>query len=149
MKLATLQAANVGGSPNDIEATFYETLHKVDIEQMMSCRADEDGVVCIHPRVGRVTGLTAIRSSFETMFNNGCKRAFQEQVHKTLPLTNAVHQFVEKIDFYTPQGIRQDVVIAINDNHTILQGWRMVAQLVRPGTIRETQDMGSMSTALH
>ena len=40
MKRAKLQAAVVGGTPDDIEQAFYEALHNADIEQLMACWAE-------------------------------------------------------------------------------------------------------------
>ena len=45
MPKAPLRAATVGGSADDIEASFYEALQKGDIEQLMACWADEDEIV--------------------------------------------------------------------------------------------------------
>ncbi len=68
MPKAKLQAATVGGSPDDIETTFYEALQTGNIERLMACWADEDEVVCVHPGGQRLVGAAAIRASFETLF---------------------------------------------------------------------------------
>ena len=62
MKRAKLQAAVVGGSPDDIEQAFYEALHNADIQQLMACWAEEDDIVCVHPGGPRIIGAGAIRS---------------------------------------------------------------------------------------
>jgi hypothetical protein len=39
MKRSKLQAAVIGGTPEDIEQAFYEALHNANIEQLMACWA--------------------------------------------------------------------------------------------------------------
>ena len=68
MPKAPLRAATVGGSADDIEASFYEALQKGDIEQLMACWADEDEIVCVHPGGPRLVGAGAIRAAFEALF---------------------------------------------------------------------------------
>src|SRR5437870_3288653 len=63
--------ASLQGSPDEIEAAFYEALQTADIDKLMACWADEDDIVCIHPGGPRVIGAGAIRATFEAMFNNG------------------------------------------------------------------------------
>ena len=49
MRKAKLQAATLGGNPDDIEAAFYDALRQGDIERLMACWADEEEIVCVHP----------------------------------------------------------------------------------------------------
>ena len=57
MRKSKLQAANLEGDADDIEAAFYQALQNADIEKLMACWADEDEIVCIHPGGPRVVGL--------------------------------------------------------------------------------------------
>ncbi|HWI81551.1 YybH family protein, partial [Ramlibacter sp.] len=54
MRKNKLQAANLEGNADDVEAAFYEALQTGDIEKLMACWADEDEIVCIHPGGPRV-----------------------------------------------------------------------------------------------
>ena len=75
--------AAMGGTPDDIEAAFYEALQSADIEKLMACWADEDYIACIHPGGPRVVGAGAIRAAFETMFaHGGSIQARPEQVRR-------------------------------------------------------------------
>ena len=38
-----------GGSPDETEAMFYEALQKGDVDLLMSCWAEDDEIVCVHP----------------------------------------------------------------------------------------------------
>jgi ketosteroid isomerase-like protein len=149
MKRAKLQAAVVGGSPDDIEQAFYEALHNADIEKLMSCWAEEDDIVCVHPGGARLIGAGAIRATFEAMFNNGSVQAFPERVHKVQSLASSVHHLVERVEVITPQGARQAYVIATNVYHKTPQGWRMVAHHASPGTPKDAVDVGAKPTVLH
>ena len=68
MPKAKIQAATLGGSADDTEAAFYEALQSADIELLMSCWADDDEIVCVHPGGPRVVGPGAIRATFEAIF---------------------------------------------------------------------------------
>ena len=149
MKRAKLQAAVVGGMPDDIEQAFYEALHNADIEQLMACWAEEDDIVCVHPGGARMIGAGAIRATFEAMFNNGSVQACPERVHKVESLASSVHHLVERVEVITPQGARQAYVIATNVYHKTPQGWRMVAHHASPGTPKDAADVGAKPTVLH
>ncbi|WP_396436135.1 YybH family protein [Limnohabitans sp.] len=149
MKRTKMQAAVVGGTPEDIEQAFYEALHNADIEQLMACWAEEDDIVCVHPGGGRLIGTGAIRATFEAMFNNGSVQAFPERMHKVQSLTSSVHHLVERVEVITPQGAQQAYVIATNVYHQTPQGWRMVAHHASPGTPKDAADVGVKPTVLH
>lgn len=149
MKRAKLQAATVGGTPDDIEQSFYEALRSADIEQLMSCWAEEDDIVCVHPGGPRLIGSGAIRATFDVMFANGSVQAHPERVHKIVSLACAVHHLVERIELNTPQGIQQAFVIATNVYQKTPQGWRMVAHHTSPGTPNDMADHGGSSPVLH
>jgi len=149
MKRAKLQAAIVGGTPDDIEQSFYEALHNADIEQLMACWAEEDDIVCVHPGGPRMIGPGAIRATFEGMFANGSVQAHPERVHKIVSLACAVHHLVERVEVITPQGAKQAFVIATNVYQKMPQGWRMVAHHASPGTPNDSADVGVKPTVLH
>ncbi len=149
MKRAKLQAASVGGTPDDIEQSFYEALHNADIEQLMACWAEEDDIVCVHPGGPRIIGSGAIRTAFEGMFANGSVQAHPERIHKVVSLACAVHHLVERVEMITPQGAKQAFVIATNVYQKMPQGWRMVAHHASPGTPNDSVDVGVKPTVLH
>lgn len=149
MKRARLQAATVGGTPDDIEQSFYEALRSADIEQLMSCWAEEDDIVCVHPGGPRLIGSGAIRAAFDGMFANGSVQAHPERVHKIVSLACAVHHLVERVQLDTPQGPQQAFVIATNVYQKTPQGWRMVAHHTSPGTPNDLADLGGVSPVLH
>ena len=66
-----LRAAALGGTADEVEAAFYEALHRGDVDALMACWADEDEVFCVHPGGPRLVGSGAIRAAFEQMFADG------------------------------------------------------------------------------
>ncbi len=139
MKRAKLQAATVGGTPDEVELAFYEALNNADIEQLMACWAEEDDIVCVHPGGPRLIGSGAIRSAFEALFANGSVQAVPERVQKIVALASAVHHMLERIQILTPQGEQMAWVTVTNVYHKTPQGWRMVAHHASAGAAQDTE----------
>lgn len=149
-KKSKLQAANLEGDADDIEAAFYDALQNGDIEKLMACWADEDEIVCIHPGGPRVVGANAIRATFEAMFaNGGSIRAWPEKVRKTVSIASSVHNLLERVEVLTTEGPTQAWVIATNVYHRTAQGWRMVAHHASPGTTSDIQEVSGTPSVLH
>jgi ketosteroid isomerase-like protein len=149
MRKTKLQAANLQGRPDDVEAAFYDALQKGDIDKLMACWADEDDIVCVHPGGPRMIGAGAIRATFEAMFANGTIRAWPERVHKTESLGSAVHNLLERVEVASPQGARNAWVVATNVYLKTAQGWRMVAHHASPGSESEAQEAAQSPQVLH
>ena len=149
MKRSKLQDAVAGGTPDDTEMAFYEALHNADINQLMSCWADEDDIVCVHPGGTRLIGASSIRSTFNAMFSNGSVQAFPERVHKVQSMTSAVHHLIERVEIITSQGAHHAYVISTNVYHKTPQGWKMVAHHASPGTVKDMSETNFMPTVLH
>jgi ketosteroid isomerase-like protein len=149
MRKSKLQAANLEGNADDVEAAFYDALQNGDIEKLMACWADEDDIVCIHPGGPRVVGAMAIRATFEAMFGNGSIRAWPEKARKVLAVAAAVHNVLERVEVLGPDGPAHAWVIATNVYHKTTQGWRMVAHHASPGTSSEIQEVSGAPQVLH
>ena len=132
-------AATLGSSSDDIETAFYEALQRADIEQLMSCWADEDDIVCVHAGGPRLMGAQAIRTAFEAMFSHGTVRARPVQVRRVVALASAVHSVVEQVEVMLPDGLHQAVVLTTNVYHKTPEGWRMVAHHASPGGAPTTE----------
>lgn len=148
-KKSKLQAANLEGNADEVEAAFYEALQEGDIERLMACWADEDDIVCVHPGGPRVIGAMAIRATFEAMFANGSIRAWPERAIKSVAVASAVHSLVERIEVLGPDGPAIAWVIATNVYHKTTTGWRMVAHHASPGTPSEIQEVSGSPQVLH
>ena len=84
------RAAALAGTADDVEAAFYESLQRGDVEALMACWSDEDEVFCVHPGGPRLVGTVAIRAAFEQMFGNCAIHATPAHVRKVESLASAV-----------------------------------------------------------
>ena len=149
MPKAKIQAATLGGSADDTEAAFYEALQSADIELLMSCWADDDEIVCVHPGGPRVVGPGAIRATFEAIFANGRILARPEQVRRVNALASVVHNLLERVEVLTEGGPVQAYVLATNVYHKTAQGWRMVAHHASPGSAAQAQEINETPQVFH
>lgn len=149
MPPAKLQAATLGGTPDEIEALFYEAMQAGDLERLMSCWSDDDDIVCVHPGGPRAIGSAAIRATFEALFSNGTIQARPDHVRKVAALASAMHNVVERIAVLTPEGPREAWVLATNVYHKTAQGWRMVAHHASPGTASDVLEVVETPAVLH
>ena len=140
----------VAGSPDDVEAQFYEALQRADLELLMSVWADDDEVVCVHPGGPRLVGTAAIRASFEAIFANGRIPVRPEQVHRLQWMGGALHHLVERIEVPAEGGGEQTAwVIASNVYVKTAQGWRLAAHHASPGSLQEPPAAGDAPSTLH
>jgi ketosteroid isomerase-like protein len=145
-----LQAAALGGTPDEVESLFYEGLRNGDVEKVMSCWADEDDIVCIHPGGMRLLGVASIRATFEEMFSNGgALQVTAFNVRRVDAVASAVHHVTEQVDVQTDRGNLQAYVLATNVYIKTAQGWRMVVHHASPGTEASVQEDGNQPKVLH
>lgn len=145
-----LHSSLQGGTPDDLEAEFYEALHGGDIERLMGCWADEDDIVCIHPGGPRLVGAAQVRASFEALFEGGGHVQVQpDQIRRVESLSSAVHSVVERVQVLTPNGPQEAWVLATNVYQKTPQGWRMVLHHASPGTVREASAAVEAPSLLH
>lgn len=150
MPKARKQAAAFSSSPDDIETSFYEALQAGDLEKLMSCWAEEEDIVCIHPGGPRIVGATSIRAAFEAMFvHGGAIAVHPEHIRRIASMAGAVHCVLEKIQVLTAEGPIHAYVLATNVYHKTPQGWRLVVHHASPGTQGEAQEVRQASQLLH
>ncbi len=126
-------AQSLGGSPDDTEALFYEALQKGDIDLLMSCWADEEDILCVHPGGSRLVGAAAIRAAFDGMFSQGSIRLTVSQVHRVQSVSSAVHSVAERVEIMLPDGLHAAFLLATNVYHRTPEGWRLVAHHASAG----------------
>lgn len=137
------------GSPDDIEAQFYQALQRGDIEKLMALWSDDDDIACVHPGGPRLIGAAAIRASFEAIFANGAINAAPERVRRVVSLSCAVHSVLERVEVMSTEGPQAAWVIATNVYLKGAQGWRLVAHHASPGTPQEVQEIIESVSVLH
>ncbi len=142
--------ALLGGSPDEVEAQFYEALQKADIEALMAVWADDDEIVCVHPGGPRMVGPGAIRAAFEAIFSQNAIPVVPEQVHRLQWMGGAVHHLVERIEVTGEQGKQTAFVLATNVYVKTPSGWRLAAHHASPGSLQEAPpSAGETRKTLH
>jgi ketosteroid isomerase-like protein len=116
---------------------------------LMSCWADEDDIVCVHPGGPRLVGAGAIRAAFEMLFAQGALAVRIERVQRVDALASAVHSVIERIEVLTASGPREAWVVATNVYHKTAQGWRLVAHHASPGSPHEALAGSEGPAVLH
>ena len=149
MPRASIRSAHFGGSPEEVEAAFYEAMQQGHLEQLMACWAEEDEIVCVQPGGGRLIGAGAIRSAFEALFAKGPVTVQPQQVHRIDAMACAVHHLVEGVTVQTPGGERTAWVTATNVYQKTPQGWRLVAHHASPGKPQDGADPAARPAVLH
>jgi ketosteroid isomerase-like protein len=86
----------LNGSAAEVEAAFYDALHRADLEALMALWADDEEIVCIHPGGVRLIGHAAIRASWETILAGGL-HIVPAQLHETHNLMSSVHTVIEGV----------------------------------------------------
>jgi len=142
--------AALGGTPDEVEAAFYEALQTGDLEKLMGCWADEDDVACIHPGGGRILGVAAIRASFDGLFaKGGSINTRPEQIRRVDSMASAIHHIVERVEVISNEGITHAHVLATNVYFKTPLGWKMVLHHASPGTLGETLELNASNKVLH
>lgn len=145
-----LQSITLGGTPDEIEAAFYEALQNGDLELLMACWADDEDIACIHPGGPRLIGAGTIRAAFDAMFSNaGSIHAKPERVHRVNAMACAVHHVLESVSLLTVDGPVVAHVLATNVYHKTPQGWRMVVHHASPGSASDLIEGKLQSQVLH
>lgn len=112
------------GTADQIEAAFYDALHRADIDAMMALWADDEDIVCIHPGAARLVGHASIRASFEAIFERGSVQIRPLQLHATQNLMTAVHNIIEEVQ--SKSGDAQEVhILCTNVYVKTPLGWRI------------------------
>jgi len=113
------------GSPDEIEAAYYDALARADLEALMALWADDEEIVCVHPGAGRLIGHVAIRNTWEEILTRGGLHIQARQLHAAHTMSTAIHSVIEEIG--SSQATLPEVhVIATNVYLKTTQGWRMV-----------------------
>lgn len=137
------------GTPDDVEAAFYDALQHADIDRLMACWGDEDDIVCVHPGSARLVGHAAIRAAFEALFAGGSIQARPEHVRRVEAGHCSVHSVVERIALMGAEGPASAWVLATNVYAKTVHGWRLVLHHASPGSRDEPVDTTGLPTLLH
>ena len=120
-------------SAEEAEDAFYEAIGRGDIDAIMQVWSDEEEIVCIHPTGQRLTGSTAIRESWQTIFSTNANLTVHAQrAICWQSAVIAVHSVTEVLfvcDDPTPHG----PVLSTNVFQRSANGWRLISRHTSTG----------------
>jgi uncharacterized protein (TIGR02246 family) len=127
-------------SAEDVENAFYDAMARADLEMMMALWADDEEIFCVHPGAPRLQGQTAIRESFEMIFERGPVHIRPHHLHVAHSVGCAVHSLIEEIKAPDDPNWQEAHIVATNVYIKTPQGWRMVSHhgSLAPGRPPET-----------
>jgi len=120
-------------SASAVEEAFYSALAHADLAAVMALWADDEEVICIHPGGRRLTGLHAVRQSFEEILANGPLNVRIRDVQVFESATLSVHSLVEQIAVSGTQGMQLINVLATNIYIKGSAGWQLLVHHAAPG----------------
>ena len=132
-------------SAEEAEDAFYEAIGRGDLDAIMEVWADDEEIVCIHPTGQRLSGASAIRESWQTIFSSNTsltvhvKRAICWQ-----SAILAVHSVTEVLflgDEPTPHG----PMLSTNVFQRGAKGWRLLSHHTSAGANADPEDYGGDS----
>lgn len=120
-------------SASAVEEAFYSALAHADLAGVMSLWADDEEVICIHPGGQRLTGLHAVRQSFEEILSNGPVSIRIRDVQVFDSATLSVHNLVEQIAVTGARGPEVVNVLTTNVYLKSSTGWQLLVHHAAPG----------------
>ena len=117
----------VYASPDDVELAFYEAIARGDAEQIGRLWAEDEETLCVHPTGVRLSGLVAIRESWQSIFATTHIRVHVEGVAHWQGGVLAIHHLTETLfvgDDPSPHGPLYVTHIYTRGAH----GWRLVCR---------------------
>ncbi len=113
-------------TPHAAEDAFYRAFAATDLEAMMAVWADDDTVTCVHPDGPRLDGRSAVRRSWQMIFEGATGVRFvladTRYMHDAELAVHLVHEHIQVQRAAGPQP----AVIATNVYRLTKHGWRMV-----------------------
>jgi uncharacterized protein (TIGR02246 family) len=136
-------------SASAVEEAFYAALAHADVDGVMALWADDEEVVCIHPGGQRLTGLHAVRQSFEAILSRGPLNVRVREVQVFETATLSVHSLVEQITVDGPRGREMVNVLATNIYLKTSAGWQLLLHHAAPGQEAQSPPHEAPSGKLH
>lgn len=140
------RAKLIHGSPDEIEAAYYDALGRADLEALMALWADDEEIVCIHPGARRLVGHAAIRTAWESILAHGGLHITPRQLHATHNMTTAIHNVIEEIRHASNEEPDVHVIATNIYLKTAARGWRIVLHhaSIAPGPVPLEPITGAM-----
>ena len=136
-------------SASAVEEAFYAALAHADAAGVMALWADDEEVICIHPGGRRLTGLHAVRRSFEEILSRGPLSVRIQSVQVFQSATLAVHNLIEQISVASERGLELVNVLTTNVYIKTSAGWQLLVHHAAPGQEAERPSHETFNGKLH
>ncbi|MCM5570656.1 nuclear transport factor 2 family protein [Burkholderiaceae bacterium FT117] len=130
-----------------VEEAFYDAMRRGDLPAMMSLWSSDDEVVCIHPGSARLTGLDAIRASWESIFSGGGVAVRTRDAVVQSSGVVSVHNLVEQVTITGRMGSQVVECVVTNVYAKTAAGWRIVLHHGSPAA--EVEPSAPAGAVLH
>ena len=135
-------------TPSAAEEAFYRAFESSDLDAMMDIWLDADYVECIHPMGHRVVGHTAIRESWQGIFQSPMTIKFEMTDKRTIAHSSlAIHLVNETLTL--DEGKKQVQVLATNIYEKTPQGWYMILHHASPGPTNQVKKTARHKPTVH
>ena len=136
-------------SAEDVEHAFYDAIARADLESLMMLWADDEEIICVHPGAPRLQGHTAIRESWEMIFERGPVHIRPRHLHVTHNMMCAVHSVVEDVKRPDDPDWQEAHILATNVYLKTPQGWRIVMHHASIAPGKPADEPSSSAALLH
>lgn len=144
-----MRPASIFATAEAAEEAFYDAMQRGDLAAMMGLWSDDDETVCVHPGGARLTGLRAIRESFEQIFATGGMDIRPSQVRVVGGAGIEVRTLVERILVVEGGETRVIECAATNVFVKSALGWRILLHHGGPAIAAAPSPPASPDGLLH
>ena len=135
-------------TPTAAEEAFYRAFESSDLDGMMAIWLDADYVECIHPMGHRVVGRTAIRDSWQNIFQSPTTIRFEMADKRIIAHSSlAIHLVNETMTL--DEGNKQIQVLATNIYEKTPNGWYMILHHASPGPTNQLKKTARHKPTVH
>lgn len=135
-------------TPEQAEQAFYEAFAAGDLDRMMAVWSPADYIECIHPMSERLLGISAVRKSWQEIFNPPAKLDIRLSGQRyTTSATLSVHVVEENMTLLETHR-RQSLILATNVYELTDAGWRMILHHASPSP-QQRESSPSRSDLIH
>ena len=130
-----------------VEEAFYDAMRRGDLEAMMSLWSTEDEITCIHPDSARLSGMDAIRASWESIFSGGGVAVRTRDATVQSSGVVSVHNLIEQITVSGRMGSQVVECVVTNVYVKTAAGWRILLHHGSPAA--EAEPSAPAGAVLH
>ncbi|WP_263771150.1 YybH family protein [Propionivibrio soli] len=142
-------------SSEDAEEAFYNAIGHGDIDALMNVWAEDEEIVCIHPTGQRITGVGAIRESWQAIFGDNARFSMQARcLVRWESMLLCIHSVIETL-YVGDEPMPHAQMLTTNVYQRGADGWRLLVHHATPASEADHEgadfadDFGGGERTLH